>query len=1127
MCNLKQRCWLLLTVFSLPLSAPASSFDNWTKRTSGTVANLSAVAYGSGQFVAVGESGMVLQSYDGTNWTIPFSATTTTLMDVTCGAGRYVAVGANGTIVLSTNGLNWNSATSGTTETLNGIAYGLGYFVAVGENGTILVSSDGTNWIASDSGSAISLTSVAFNGSLFVAVGANGTVLTSSAGTNWIGQFSGTTNYFSSVTYGNGNFIATERQFFNSLICASSTGSDWTSRLVLTNVVYLYDIAWGGGYFVLVGDRFVPPCTQPCFLQPAIYFSGDGTNWDVRGKSSYGRFSGVAFGTGTFVIVGETGEILQSDPIPEPPTISTQPQDQILLAGGTASFSVVAEGTIPLQYQWFKADTLVATATEQVFSITNVRDFDAGAYSVVITNTLGSVTSAPAVLTVLDPLGQWHSRNPVPPGNNFLRNIAYGSGMFVAVGWYGTILTSLDGLRWTPRGFDANPYFYGVAYGSGKFVAVGADVPSNKCIWTSTDGFNWSPSATLGNLWNSQVAFLNGLFVAVGDGKLLTSSDGTNWDLQPLAGISDVAFGNGVFVAAGGATFTSSDGSTWISRTPGAPNNPYGLIFGKGLFVAVGGRTIYTSADGVNWIQRLSLSSGSSLFDVTFDGNAFVAVGSFGTGQTAIYTSQNGTNWTSRSSGTMARLYGVTYGNERFIAVGDTILKSNDGISWTNCTVATIEDLHQGTIGNGSLVVVGNNGTILTSSNGIGWTLQNSGTTRALNGVVWGTNTFVAVGDFGKILTSSNGISGWVPRNSGTTLGFSGVQYGNGNFVAYTYGGTIIASPEGASWTLRSSTTNISLEGMTFGTNIFVAVGNSNGSPVIINSADTVVWSRTYVPSTHPIFGVAYGNGRFVAVGGTSDISSGLTTNVSLTSTDGTNWFEHPLATTEIDAVIDVAYGAGKFAAVTIYGMILASSDGVTWVTNSARLDSADVDRVFYANGYFYFLGANGVIFQSDPTSSLPPMIFEQPGDQVIPAGGRGILAVGDYGSSPIFHQWYKDGLPIIGATNAVFDFVNTPLSASGMYYSTVSNFFGLTRSADAVVVVERPRIDAALAAGIVFTVSGAPSRTYQVEFTPELPPGSGWQPLTNITLSKAQQVFSDPQGSGLPQRFYRVLLLP
>jgi len=118
-----------------------------------------------------------------------------------------------------------------------------------------------------------------------------------------------------------------------------------------------------------------------------------------------------------------------------------------------------------------------------------------------------------------------------------------------------------------------------------------------------------------------------------------------------------------------------------------------------------------------------------------------------------------GTTWTSRTSGTSNDLYGVTYGNGLFMAVGrnGTILTSPDGRSWTARASGTSNQLEGVTYGNGLFVAVGPNGTILTSPDGVNWTARASGTSNWIEGVTYGNNTFVAVGEGGTILTSRTG----------------------------------------------------------------------------------------------------------------------------------------------------------------------------------------------------------------------------------------------------------------------------------------------------------------------------------------------------------------------------------
>jgi hypothetical protein len=83
-----------------------------------------------------------------------------------------------------------------------------------------------------------------------------------------------------------------------------------------------------------------------------------------------------------------------------PPVIMAQPTNQVVVYGGTASFSVTASGTMPLSYQWNFNGTNISGATNATLTLTNVQLTDSGNYMVVVTNLFGSATSSNAVLVV-------------------------------------------------------------------------------------------------------------------------------------------------------------------------------------------------------------------------------------------------------------------------------------------------------------------------------------------------------------------------------------------------------------------------------------------------------------------------------------------------------------------------------------------------------------------------------------------------------------------------------------------------------------------------------------------------------------------------------------------------------
>lgn len=82
------------------------------------------------------------------------------------------------------------------------------------------------------------------------------------------------------------------------------------------------------------------------------------------------------------------------------PSIATQPASQVVTVGTDITFTVVASGTSPFTYQWRKNDVAISGAVSASFSVANAQTSDGGNYSVVVTNSAGSVTSNAATLVV-------------------------------------------------------------------------------------------------------------------------------------------------------------------------------------------------------------------------------------------------------------------------------------------------------------------------------------------------------------------------------------------------------------------------------------------------------------------------------------------------------------------------------------------------------------------------------------------------------------------------------------------------------------------------------------------------------------------------------------------------------
>jgi PKD repeat protein len=101
------------------------------------------------------------------------------------------------------------------------------------------------------------------------------------------------------------------------------------------------------------------------------------------------------FGTGAGLFTVTPAQI--------PPSVTSQPSDQTVTEGQTASFTVSASGTAPLTYQWQKNGANLSGANGTSYTTPPVTMAESGStYRCVVTNAVGTTTSAAATLTVAD-----------------------------------------------------------------------------------------------------------------------------------------------------------------------------------------------------------------------------------------------------------------------------------------------------------------------------------------------------------------------------------------------------------------------------------------------------------------------------------------------------------------------------------------------------------------------------------------------------------------------------------------------------------------------------------------------------------------------------------------------------
>lgn len=501
-----------------------------------------------------------------------------------------------------------------------------------------------------------------------------------------------------------------------------------------------------------------------------------------------------------------------------------------------------------------------------------------------------------------------------------LTGVTYGNGLFVAVGT-GRILTSPDGISWTPRKTDNAMFLRGIAFGNGKFVAVGAD----GLILTSTNGIDWAQPASPTTRTFNAITFGQDVFVAASvpqasNGQFLVSPDGVNWQVfssGTLDTINSIAYGAGSFVAVGsaGKVLTSTDAMTWTTRPTTSGKFLYSVAFGSGMFYAVGAaNTVMTSTDGgVTWFVGSGPISIPEWSGVAYGDGNFVIVGDRG----HIFTTDSSKVQILRSSGSRTDGFeAVAYGDDTFVTVatsGRTYRSTDGGKTWSvlpgqfdpyktgyclasdliyadgkfvvtcsNGGIAFSTDAGLNWIGTDEQTMVGNptavthgaslfvaaslQGYVLTSPDAINWTPQNSGTTKTLWGLAYGNGVYVAVGEAGTLLVSTNAGVDWVDRSSAVTGGMDlfSAAYGKGRFVVVGQDGTAFTSTDGLSWQQLDTGELTTLRRVIYASGRFVAIGSTG---MVLSSSDGLVWTK-HGGKAWMLAGLAFGNDTFVAVGG-------------------------------------------------------------------------------------------------------------------------------------------------------------------------------------------------------------------------------------------------------------------
>lgn len=481
----------------------------------------------------------------------------------------------------------------------------------------------------------------------------------------------------------------------------------------------------------------------------------------------------------------------------------------------------------------------------------------------------------------------------------------------------------------------------------------------------------------------------NGVYVGVGEnGAVIRSEDnGQTWT-QHWSGVSAeaVAYGNGSFVAVGDGIAVSADGKSW-SATKDASRRYSDVAYGANGFVALGYQDgehhIFSSTDGLSW-EANGVPAGIQCRAIVSDGSRFVII----TNDTTILVSDNDLEWNAYDVAvpgeSSASWDYLAYGDGKFVAWFGSLKKG--AIAVLKAGAATWQ----------VLVVEGDYyGYRDLYFNEEDFKIRYKG----LYSYVAETRTLKLEQNAEGVLEGFS-IQG---KNQYGDAAAGHLEFSRGNY------GSLHISADKDTWTEAIGANPFDFENMAYGNGVYLLAGAKNFDTadhseftegVVLTSGDDgesweaftlipEIWNERgqYFGAVH---GIAYGNGRYVAVGehilgGYGDEDAPASYGYIFTSTDAGEWkvVEQEFASIKL---LDVVFSDGTWFVKGHDGkkdIVYTSADGLAWAkagdgvpypagsVEKAELEGclSDVWRATL-DGAVWIFGDKGVVLNSDLSKS-------------------------------------------------------------------------------------------------------------------------------------------------------------
>jgi hypothetical protein len=759
--------------------------------------------------------------------------------------------------------------------------------------------------------------------------------------------------------------------------------------------------------------------------------------------------------------VGSSTSIVASLSVLVPPSISQQPTDQTAIVGSSAAFSVVADGSAPLNYQWLLNNTNIDGAIGSTLTLTNVQFSQAGNYAVVVTNAAGSITSSNAVLTVTLP--------PVVPVI---------TGFSPAKGFVGTTVT-ISGTNFSPTASNNIVRFGAVkanvlSTGQGTLVVsvpAGATFAPIAVTVNGLSAFSLNPFLpTFGGDGSaiSGSTFATRQNLATPDGPMQTVIADMDGDGKPDMVIANVfahllsLFRNITVPGSGTLAFQAR---VDLSAIPSSTDNPIGMVVGDvdsdgRLDILICNRSanqmlIYRNISSPGTLNASSFAAPMAfaaasdprhvrLADIDLDGRPEMIVASYGANTISLFrnTSMPGTiSFASRVDFAAAGIYDV--------AIADLDSDGKPDIAAVNASATSISIYRntsaQGAINSSTLSAPTNFPSLGTGSSIMALDIDGDGLPDLVAGSTYG-----------------NSIS--VFRNQSTPGAFSFAPHLDFGLLGWDH--DVAAADFNG-----DGKVDIAADGEL---NSFIALFQNNASAGSFSNSS--LGSRVDFGTGWNAWGVSVGD---LDGDGRPDAVLGNSYDSTISIYQNQTPFGTPLViqspTNTIVAVGNTAVLVGSATGLAPLSYQWYFNGSV--LTNGARISGTDLSTLVISNaqvadsGSYYFVVTNTVGVSTSLVASLsvvivPPSITQQPLSQTNLVGGSANFSAVVSGSLPMSFQWFTNGTAVFdtarisGATTPSLVIANLQTNDMAGYFVIATNAGGsITSSIANLTVIVPPNI--------------------------------------------------------------------